>query len=129
VTDIDRELFLKDEFLEAYHQHQNPVESRAINWLKCALHALLDKTGTPDSAWYLAIKYLADIHNITYDPTLGTTPYQCRYGLIPDISSYLQYSFWEPIVYQDHEDIWPSTKERPGRWVGIVHNVGDTLTY
>ena len=56
--------------------HQNSVESQAINWLKRALHVLLDRTGAPDSAWYFAIKYLADIHNITYDPSLGTTLFQ-----------------------------------------------------
>ena len=90
---------------------------------------MLDKTGAPDSAWYLAIKYLADVHNITYDPTIGTMPYQRRNGLIPDISAYLQHIFWEPVLYLDHEETWPSSKERAGRWVGIAHNIGDTLTY
>jgi hypothetical protein len=111
VLEIQRDLLIKDEFSEAYHQHQNPVESRAINWLKRASHALLDRTGAPDSAWYFAIKYLADIHNITYDPSLGTTPYQRRHGMIPDISAYLQHTFWEPILYYDHEETWPSSKE------------------
>ena len=83
----------------------------------------------PDAAWYLAVKYLADVHNITYDTTLGCTPYEKRHGITPDISAYLQHTFWEPIVYLDHEETWPTTKERAGRWVGIAHNIGDTLTY
>ena len=49
--------------------------------------------------------------------------------MIPDISAYLQHTFWEPILYYDHEETWPSSKERAGRWIGIAHNVGDILTY
>jgi hypothetical protein len=79
VQDIQRTLYVKDEYSEAYNPQQNPVEGRAIRWLKMASHSLLDKTGTPDTAWYFAIKYLADVHNITYDPTLNTTPYQKRH--------------------------------------------------
>ena len=129
VLDIQRNLYVKDQFSEAYNPQQNPVEGRAIRWLKMASHTLLDRTGAPDAAWYFAIKYLADVHNITYDSTIGTTPYQMRHGITPDISAYLQHTFWEPIVYLDHEETWPTTKERPGRWVGIAHNIGDALTY
>jgi hypothetical protein len=32
-------------------------------------------------------------------------------------------------VFLDHEQSWPTTKERGGRWIGIAHNVGDSLTY
>ena len=93
VTAIQRSLLIKDEFSEAYNPQQNSVEGRAIRWLKMASHALLDRTGAPDTAWYFAVKYLADVHNITYDATLGCTPYEKRHGITPDISSYLQHSF------------------------------------
>jgi hypothetical protein len=89
VQDIQRSLLIKDEFSEAYNPQQNPVEGRAIRWLKQASHTLLDPSGAPDAAWYLAIKYLLDIHNITYDTTLGCTPYEKRHGITPDISAYL----------------------------------------
>ena len=82
VTDIQRNLYIKDEFSEAYNPQQNPVEGRAIRWLKMASHALLDRTGAPDSAWYFGVKYLADVHNITYDTTLGCTPYEKRHGIV-----------------------------------------------
>jgi len=49
--------------------------------------------------------------------------------MTPDISAYWQHSFWEPIVYLDHKKTWPTTRERASRWVGIAHNIGDTLTY
>ena len=32
-------------------------------------------------------------------------------------------------MYLDHEAVWPHSKKRAGRWVGVAHNIGDTLTY
>ena len=89
VQEIQRNLYVKDQFSEEYNPQQNPVEGRAIRWLKQASHALLDRTGAPDTAWYLAIKYLADIHNVSYDKTIKTMPYQMQHGITPDISAYL----------------------------------------
>ena len=60
---------------------------------------------------------------------LGTTPEQKRHGVTPEISSFLQHKFWDPILYYDHEAAWLETKERSGRWVGVAENIGDVLTY
>jgi Reverse transcriptase (RNA-dependent DNA polymerase) len=129
VTDIQRKYMIKDGFSEAHHQWQNPVESGAIRWLKQASHTLMDRHGVPDPAWYFAIKYLADVHNICYCAAHKSTPFQKRHGETPDISAYLQFSFWEPVLYADVDKSFPSTSERPARWIGVAHNVGDSLTY
>jgi hypothetical protein len=50
-------------------------------------------------------------------------------GVTPDISAYLQFTFWEAILFLDSEESWPHTKEHPGRWLGVAHNIGDALTY
>ena len=78
VDEIHRELFIKDEWSEAYYPNQNPVESHMIRYLKQATHTLLDCTGAPDSAWYHACVYICEIHNPTADMKLkdGMTPYQ-----------------------------------------------------
>ena len=55
VIDINREYMIKDEFTEPYHPQQNPVETSAIRYLKGQVQVLLDTTGAPDSAWYLAV--------------------------------------------------------------------------
>ena len=72
VLDINRKMLVKDQYSEPHNQQQNTVEMAAIRWLVQATHKLLDHTGAPDTAWYLAMKYLAKIHTICYDPTLGT---------------------------------------------------------
>ena len=129
VKNINRRIIVKDQFSEPHNQQQNTVEMAAIRWLVQATHKLLDMTGAPDSAWLLAMKYLAKLHDITYDYTLGMVPFQKRHGVTPDISAYLQHRFWDPILYYDHEASWPESKERSGRWVGVADNVGDVLTY
>ena len=42
VFKIHRELFIKDQFTEPYHPQQNPVELRAVKYLKEHSHILLD---------------------------------------------------------------------------------------
>lgn len=129
VQDIHRDLLIKDAFSEPHNPQQNPVESGAIRFLKQASHAIMDRCGAPDSAWYFCIKYLADIHSICYDKTIGTTPWRRRHGTTPDISAFLQFSFWQRVLYLDHESSWPASHERPGYWVGVCDNIGDALTY
>ena len=131
VKDIHREYMIKDQLTEPYHPQQNPVESNAIRYLKGQVHVILDQTGAPDSLWYMAVQYIADIHNICSDSNLpnGMTPIQYQRGVTPDISAYLQFTFWQPVLYLDHESEWPSSKERSGRWIGLAQGIGDMLTF
>ena len=57
------------------------------------------------------------------------TPYQYLHGVTPDISAYLQYTLWQPVLFLDHEAVWPATNERSGRWLGVADNIGDALTF
>lgn len=127
---IHRDLFIKDQFTEPYHPQQNPVELRAVKYLKEHSHVLLDQTEVPESCWYLLIKYLADVHNICSDPTIrNQVLITVRTGVTKDISAWLQFSFLQPVLYLDHEEVWPASRERTGRWVGVTENIGDQLTY
>jgi hypothetical protein len=57
------------------------------------------------------------------------TPRQFREGVTTDISPWLQFTFYQCILYLDNENSWPSTKERSGRWMGVSENIGDFLTF
>lgn len=59
------------EFTEPYHPQQNPAELRAIRWLKNSTRVIRQRTGEPKEVWLWIAKYLAYIHNITADETLG----------------------------------------------------------
>ena len=49
--------------------------------------------------------------------------------MTPDISPWLQFTFWQPILILDTENSWPSSKERCGYWLVVADNIGDFLTY
>ena len=122
---------IKDQYTEPHHPQQNPVESSAIRYLRSQVMIVLDQTGAPDSLWYMASQYIADIHNICSDANLPNemTPLQYLRGVTPDISVHLQFVFYQPVLFLDHEGDWPSSSERSGRWVGIAHGIGDILTF
>jgi len=50
------------------------------------------------------------------------------FGITPDISALIQFSFFEPIYYHDSTISFPSSRELPGRFLGLANSVGDALT-
>ena len=113
VMEINRKLFIEDQFSEAYNPQQNPVVGMAIRYLKQASHTLMDRTEAPPQLWFYVIKYLCNINNLTSNPVQPDkiTPYHMRFGVTLDISAYLQFTFWEPILFLDTEQKWPKTQE------------------
>ena len=130
VTQLNRDYGIKESFAEAGYPNQNPVESKAIKWLKRAGERLLNHTGAPDYVWLWAYQYLALVNNWTADRTLRwKCPHTKRFGVTPDISALLSFHFYEPIYYLDIEEPTPLSREKAGYWLGVAHNVGDALTY
>ena len=97
--------------------------------MKSAIHVLLDMTGVSAWTWFLAATYLADVHNHTWNAERNCIPSTARDGITRDISRLLQFIFWERVLYLDHVDAFPESKERAGYFVGCSPNVGDELTY
>ena len=79
--------------------------------------------------------YVCSLLNATASPALGgLTPLQALTGQVPDISHFLQFSFWEPIYYKVDESApdnrFPSqSNEKRGHWLGFADNKGDHLTW
>jgi hypothetical protein len=57
------------------------------------------------------------------------TSIEACFGITPDISALLLFTFYERIYYLDAEVPFPSSKERAGYFVGIAKNIGDALTF
>jgi hypothetical protein len=129
-TKINRQHFIKDQFTEPGHPQQNPAELRAVKFIKDHSQVLLDRTGAPENCWLLACEYITDVHNLCADESLNyQIPRELRHGGLQDISAFLEYRFYEPILYLDSDTSFPSSKEKPGWWVGVASNVGDALTF
>ena len=60
----------------------------------------------------------------------GNVPLGMLYGVSPDISILLLYTFYQPVFYATHNQSYPSaSEERAARWVGFGEHVGDALTH
>ena len=131
VTEINRERGVKDTYSEPYNPQQNPVELNAVKFVKEGTIRLLTMTGAPIVLWYFAAMLVISIHNICSNPLLPDemSPLQYLRGETPDISAYLQYTFYQRVLYLDHEGSFPESKERSGRWLGVCDNTGDSLTF
>ena len=57
------------------------------------------------------------------------TPIEACFGYTPDLSSLLLYTFFQRVYYLDSEILFPNSKEKAGRFVGITANVGDAMTF
>ena len=55
----------------------------------------------------------------------GCTPIEVQTGQQPDISAYLAFYWFEPVVYKGPGDRF----EKAGYWVGPAENIGDVLTH
>ena len=86
-------------------------------------------TGAPSWTWFLAATYLSDIDNHTWKIERQFIPVTARDGVTRDISCLLQFVFWERVLYLDHTDSFPESRERQEYFVGCSPNVGDALTY
>lgn len=137
VLDILRSYRIDDWQSEPYHEHQNFAERR-YQTLKTTTNTVMDRTGAPAYTWLLALMYVCYVLNHTAHESLGwNTPLFCLTGITTDISSLLQFRFYEPVYYATADKLkydggtsFPSgIGEAKGRFVGFAESVGDVLTY
>ena len=130
VKDILRHYIISDWQSEPHYQHQNIAERRYQD-IKRRTNKILDWSGAPASLWLHALTHVCYITNHAANASIGNEiPLQVLEGTTPDISSLLQYDFYEPVYYKAHEADFPSESvEKSGRFVGISETVGNALTY
>jgi hypothetical protein len=129
VVDILRMYRCGNYMSEPEHQQQNFAENR-IRTLKDTSNRIMERTGAPGCTWLLCLVYVASLLNHLANSNLGGMPPLTKmYGVTIDISAYLNFYFYQPVLYAV-DNKWPSeSTEKAGRWVGVAHNVGDALTY
>ena len=91
----------------------------------------MNRTGAPAYCWLLTLQYVCFILNHISTGSLGgQVPLQVLYGVTPDISIMLLYTFYQPIFYATHDQHFPSdSEERAGYLVGFAEHCGDSLTH
>ena len=127
--DILRQYQIAESFTEPHHPQQNPAERR-IGTVKELSRRLLDRSGAPAYLWYRAMLHAANLLNVTaHANLLWRTPTEAAFRETPDISAFLQFEFYQRVLYLDPTAAYPRTKELPGRFVGVADNTGDALTF
>ena len=114
---------------EPYHQHQNYAENR-IGTLKDGTNRVMERSGAPASLWLLALVYVCVLLNHMSNETLGDiAPLTALLGLSPDISMFLAFHFYEPVLYAADNKYPSESTELSGRFVGFAVNQGDAMTF
>ena len=99
VKDILRAYNISDWQSEPYHQNQNPDEW-SYRTTKAWTNTIMNRTGAPAHCWLLTIHYVCYIPNHISTASLGgQVPLKVLYGVTPDISIILLYTFYQLIFY------------------------------
>ena len=51
------------------------------------------------------------------------------FGVTPDTSHFINYTFWDAVCYYDTEKMFSSTNEQRGLWIGLVLRFVNALNY
>ena len=128
--DILRAYHISNWHSEQYHQNQNPAGWR-YRTIKSWTNTVMNRSGAPANCWLLGMIYVCYISNHVVCGILnGPIPLLVLYGIMPDISIMLLYTFYQPVFYATHDQHFPSESEgRAAFWVGVGEHCGDAMTY
>ena len=115
---------------EPYHQNQNPAERR-YRTIKSWKNRAMNRSGGPANCWLLCMIYVCYILNhIACGALNGSIPLLVLYGITPDISIMLLYTFYQPVLYSAHDQHFQSEcEEKAAFWVEFREHCGDTMTH
>ena len=91
----------------------------------------MNRSGAPANCWLLCMIYVCYILNhIACGAFNGSIPLLVLYGITPDISIMLLYTFYQPVFCATHDQHFPSeSEERAAFWVGFGEHCGDAMTH
>ncbi len=91
----------------------------------------MSRSYTPHKLWDFCCQYAVDLRNRLARPLPqlhGRTPYEILTGNTPDISEFLEFSWYQPIWYYE-PSAFPNQERLLARWIGIAHRVGQAMCY
>ena len=92
---------------EPCHQNQNPAEGRYCT-LKSWTNTIMNRSGAPADCWLLCMIHASYILNhLSCEALGGNVPLGMLYGVSPDISILLLYTFYQPVFYATHNNLTP----------------------
>ena len=108
--------------------NENPAEA-SIREIKKRWYRIMQKLKVPPRLWDYGITWVCETSNVTVSSSRyaeGRTPLEVITGITPDITEYLDFGFYDWVVYKSNAGVGPPEL---GRWLGVSHRVGQLMTY
>ena len=108
--------------------NQNPSEG-VIRELRKTWFRTMFKTGCPRRLWNYGLPYIAKVmqHTASHSGELdGRTPIEKLTGETPDISEYLDFGFYDWVIFKDDAGLG---EVQIGKFLGVSHDVGSLMSY
>ena len=122
-------LGIKRRFFES-HRHEGNCAESAIRDLKRRWKFDMSRRTVPNRFWDFGLIYHAEIITRICRRRDGKTSIEHVTGETPDISNWLDFTFYEPCWYMHyHGNVMDKSKASIGRWLGVSHNVSYQLCY
>jgi len=107
-------------------QNRTDVEIRE---LKRHVRRFMSRFNTPFQLWDFCCQYTVDLCNRIACPLPqlhGWMPYEVLTGNTPDISEFLEFSWFQP-VWNYEPSVFPEQNKLLSRWIGIAHRAGKAM--
>ena len=108
--------------------NENPAEA-GIRELKRRWYRLQSKLNVPDRLWDYGLEYVSETGNLMVNSSrysVGRTPLEIVTGETPDLSEYMDFGFYDWIVFRTNAGMG---ELELGRWLGVSHRVGQMMSY
>ena len=108
--------------------NENPAEG-SIRQLKMRWYRVMMKKKVPKRIWDYGMIWVTETGNLSVSSSRyanGRTPIEYITGETPDISEYLDFGFYDWVVYRANAGLGELSI---GRWLGVSHKVGQLMSY
>ena len=122
-----RKFDIQQSATEPHSPWQNRAES-GIREVKSFASKTMERYQVPLRLWCFAYEYAAEVLSLIVPGSFqlqNRTPYESVMNYTPDISEYVNFHFYQWCYYWDEME----KEKRLGRWLGVAHQVGQSMCY
>ena len=108
--------------------NENPAEG-SIREVKKRWYTLQVKENILNRVWDYGKSWVCGTDNVTTNSSKycdGRTPLEIITGITPDITEYLDFSFYDEVTFKSNAGLG---SYEIGRWLGVSHRVGPLMSY
>ena len=108
--------------------NENPAEA-CIRETKKRWYRIMHRQKVPRRLWDFGLVWICETGNLTSTSSKyadNRTPLEIITGETPDISEYVDFSFYDWVTYRPNAGLGENSL---GRWLGISHKVGQLMSY